>query len=57
MFCSICEKKFKSPNSYYRHRTWNRVHLLLETVLLYEAEIKELKMKISPQIRNQPFLG
>jgi hypothetical protein len=57
MFCEICQRKFNSSNSFYRHRTWSQVHLLKEQILLYEAEIRELQ-KINPPIKdplNQPF--
>jgi hypothetical protein len=58
MICEICNRKFNSPPSFYRHRTWNEKHLLLEQLKLYEAEIRELEAKIkSSEIitRNQPF--
>ena len=58
MICEICNRKFNSPPSFYRHRTWNEKHLLLEQLKLYEAEIRELEEKIkSSEIipRNQPF--
>jgi len=59
MICEICDRKFNSPPSYYRHRTWNERHLLKEQIMLFEKEIRDLEAKVkSTEInepRNQPF--
>ena len=58
---SNCMDGGSSP-SFYRHRLYNQKHLLLEQIMVFEAEIKELERKINPQInvvadaKNQPFL-
>ncbi len=62
MNCEICDRKFNSMPSYYRHKTWSQLHLLKEQILVFEAEIKELERKINPQInvvadaKQNPFL-
>ena len=60
MICEICNRNFKSPPSYYRHRTWSEVHLLKEQIMLFEKEIRDLEAKvksteINAEPRNQPF--
>ena len=42
MFCEICQKNFNSSPSFYRHRLYNQKHLVLEQIMVFEAEIKEL---------------
>ncbi len=46
MECILCERKFNSVSSYYRHN-WSNTHLLVVQIKAYEAEIKQLERKIS----------
>ena len=46
MECTLCERKFNSVSSYYRHN-WSNTHLLVCQVKAYEAEIKQLERKIA----------
>ena len=59
MICEICDRRFNSPPSYYRHRTRNERHLLKEQIMIFEKEIRDLEAKVkSTEInepRNQPF--
>jgi len=46
MECTICERKFNSLSSFYRHN-WSDKHLLMCQIKDYEKEIKQLERKIS----------
>ena len=46
MECILCERKFNSVSSYYRHN-WSNTHLLVCQVKAYETEIKQLERKIA----------
>ena len=45
MECTICEKKFNSVSSFYRHN-WSNTHLLVCQIKEYEREICVLERKI-----------
>jgi len=45
MECTICERKFNSLSSFYRHN-WSEKHLLMCQIKEYEGEIKILHRKI-----------
>ena len=45
MECTICERKFNSLSSFYRHN-WCDKHLLMVQIKEYELEIKQLQRKI-----------
>jgi len=45
MECTLCERKFNSLSSYYRHN-WSNTHLLIYQIKEYENEIKVLERKI-----------
>ena len=46
MKCQLCERKFKSNSSFYRH-SWSDKHLLVLQIKEYEKEIKELESIIA----------
>ena len=46
MECTICERKFNSLSSFYRHN-WSDKHLLMCQIKDYEKEIKQLERKIA----------
>ena len=46
MECTICERKFNSLSSLYRHN-WSNTHLLMCQIKEYEKEIKCLERKIA----------
>ena len=46
MECIICERKFNSLSSFYRHN-WSDKHLLMCQIKDYEKEIKQLERKIA----------
>ena len=48
MKCQLCERKFKSNSSFYRH-SWSDKHLLVLQIKEYEKEIKELESIIAHQ--------
>ena len=45
MECIICDRKFNSLSSFYRHN-WSDKHLLMCQIKEYEKEIKCLERKI-----------
>ena len=45
MECTLCERKFNSLSSFYRHN-WSEKHLLICQIKEYENEIKVLERKI-----------
>jgi len=45
MECTLCERKFNSLSSFYRHN-WSEKHLLICQIKEYENEIKILQRKI-----------
>ena len=45
MECTICERKFNSLSSFYRH-SWSDKHLLMCQIKEFEKEIKTLERKI-----------
>ena len=45
MECTICERKFNSLSSFYRHN-WCDKHLLMVQIKEYEVEIKSLQRRI-----------
>ena len=45
MECTICEKKFNSVSSFYRHN-WSNTHLLVCQIKDYENELRVLERKI-----------
>ena len=53
MECIICDRKFNSLSSFYRHN-WSNTHLLMCQIKEYEKEIKTLQRKI--QI-NESLIG
>jgi hypothetical protein len=46
MECIICDRKFNSLSSFYRHN-WSDKHLLMCQIKDYEKEIKQLERKIA----------
>jgi len=46
MECTICERKFNSLSSFYRHN-WSDKHLLMCQIKEYEREIKVLERKLA----------
>jgi hypothetical protein len=46
MECTICERKFNSNSSFYRHN-WSNTHLLMCQIFEYEKQIKELEAVIA----------
>ena len=46
MECLICDRKFNSLSSFYRHN-WSDKHLLMCQIKDYEKEIKQLERKIA----------
>jgi hypothetical protein len=55
MECIICERKFNSLSSFYRHN-WSDKHLLMCQIKDYEKEIKCLERKIDliDSVKNNP---
>ena len=53
MECVLCERKFNSVSSFYRHN-WSDKHLLVLQIKEYEKEIKQLEQKIA---RNESVLN
>jgi len=45
MECIICDRKFNSLSSFYRHN-WSNTHLLMCQIKEYEKEIRTLQRKI-----------
>ena len=57
MKCAICDRKFNSNSSFYRH-SWSDKHNLTQQIKEYEKEIKELMEIISQnQKRLNELLG
>lgn len=56
MECTICDRKFNSVSSFYRHN-WSNTHLLMCQVKEYEQEIKCLQRKIdlNDSLKNDSF--
>jgi len=53
MKCTVCDRKFNSNSSFYRH-SWSDKHNLMQQVKEYEKEIKDLLEIIS---QNQKKLN
>ena len=54
MECTICDRKFNSLSSFYRHN-WSNTHLLMCQIREYEKEIKSLerKIQINDSLKNE----